>query len=111
MVETVTAALVVVRGRHGLLAVAIWRRTTSATSPQDEAAGSERSPCVSASSMLELSYGTMVVGAFGTIVAGVLAYLLNDSRRPDAVGVGRARGVAARDPAAGSGSDREPAPT
>jgi len=79
MVETVTAASWWCAVVMGLLAVAILEANNIRDITTDEAAGKRTLAVRLGEQHARALYGTMVVGAFGTIVAGVLAYLLNDS--------------------------------
>ena len=79
MVETVTAASWWCGAVMGLLAVAILEANNIRDIGTDEAAGKRTLAVRLGDPHARALYGTMVVGAFGTIVAGVLAHLLNDS--------------------------------
>jgi len=79
MVETVTAASWWCGAVMGLLAVAILEANNIRDIGTDEAAGKRTLAVRLGEPHARALYGTMVVGAFGTIVAGVLAHLLNDS--------------------------------
>ena len=79
MVETVTAAAWWCGAVMGLLAVAILEANNIRDIGTDEAAGKRTLAVRLGDPHARALYGTMVVGAFGTIVAGVLAHLLNDS--------------------------------
>ena len=79
MVETVTAASWWCGVVMGLLAVAILEANNIRDITTDEAAGKRTLAVRLGEQHARALYGTMVVGAFGTIVAGVLAHLLNDS--------------------------------
>ena len=79
MVETVTAASWWCAVVMGLLAVAILEANNIRDIATDEAAGKRTLAVRLGGQHARALYGTMVVGAFGTIVAGVLAHLLNDS--------------------------------
>ena len=79
MVETVTAASWWCAVVMGLLAVAILEANNIRDITTDEAAGKRTLAVRLGEQHARALYGTMVVGAFGTIVAGVLAHLLNDS--------------------------------
>ena len=79
MVETVTAASWWCAVVMGLLAVAILEANNIRDIATDEAAGKRTLAVRLGEPHARALYGTMVVGAFGTIVAGVLAHLLNDS--------------------------------
>jgi 1,4-dihydroxy-2-naphthoate octaprenyltransferase len=79
MVETVTAASWWCGAAMGLLAVAILEANNIRDIGTDEAAGKGTLAVRLGEPHARALYGTMVVGAFGTIVAGVLAHLLNDS--------------------------------
>jgi 1,4-dihydroxy-2-naphthoate octaprenyltransferase len=79
MVETVTAASWWCGVVMGLLAVAILEANKIRDITTDEAAGKRTLAVRLGEQHARALYGTMVVGAFGTIVAGVLAHLLNDS--------------------------------
>ena len=79
MVETVTAASWWCAVVMGLLAVAILEANNIRDIGTDEAAGKRTLAVRLGEQHARALYGTMVVGAFGTIVAGVLAHLLNDS--------------------------------
>ena len=79
MVETVTAASWWCAVVMGLLAVAILEANNIRDIATDEAAGKRTLAVRLGEQHARALYGTMVVGAFGTIVAGVLAHLLNDS--------------------------------
>jgi len=79
MVETVTAASWWCAVVMGLLAVAILEANNIRDIRTDEAAGKRTLAVRLGEQHARAVYGTMVVGAFGTIVAGVLAHLLNDS--------------------------------
>jgi 1,4-dihydroxy-2-naphthoate octaprenyltransferase len=79
MVETVTAASWWCGVVMGLLAVAILEANNIRDIATDEAAGKRTLAVRLGEQHARALYGTMVVGAFGTIVAGVLAHLLNDS--------------------------------
>ena len=79
MVETVTAASWWCAVVMGLLAVAILEANNIRDIRTDEAAGKRTLAVRLGEQHARALYGTMVVGAFGTIVAGVLAHLLNDS--------------------------------
>jgi 1,4-dihydroxy-2-naphthoate polyprenyltransferase len=79
MVETVTAASWWCGAVVGLLAVAILEANNIRDIGTDEAAGKRTLAVRLGDPHARALYGTMVVGAFGTIVAGVLAHLLNDS--------------------------------
>ena len=79
MVETVTAASWWCGVVMGLLAVAILEANNIRDIETDEAAGKRTLAVRLGEQHARALYGTMVVGAFGTIVAGVVAHLLNDS--------------------------------
>ena len=79
MVETVTAASWWCGVVMGLLAVAILEANNIRDITTDEAAGKRTLAVRLGEQHARALYGTMVVGAFGTVVAGVLAHLLNDS--------------------------------
>ena len=79
MVETVTAASWWCGAVMGLLAVAILEANNIRDIGTDEAAGKRTLAVRLGDPHARALYGTMVVGAFGAIVAGVLAHLLNDS--------------------------------
>jgi len=79
MVETVTAASWWCGAVMGLLAVAILEANNIRDIGTDEAAGKRTLAVRLGEPHARALYGTMVVGAFGTIVAGVLAHLLNDA--------------------------------
>jgi len=79
MVETVTAASWWCAVVMGLLAVAILEANNIRDIGTDEAAGKRTLAVRLGEQHARALYGTMVVGSFGTIVAGVLAHLLNDS--------------------------------
>ncbi len=79
MVETVTAASWWCGAVMGLLAVAILEANNIRDIGTDEAAGKRTLAVRLGDPHARALYGTMVVGAFGTIVAGVLAHLLNHS--------------------------------
>ena len=79
MVETVTAASWWCAVVMGLLAVAILEANNIRDITTDEAVGKRTLAVRLGEQHARALYGTMVVGAFGTIVAGVLAHLLNDS--------------------------------
>jgi 1,4-dihydroxy-2-naphthoate polyprenyltransferase len=79
MVETVSAASWWCGVVMGLLAVAILEANNIRDIGTDEAAGKRTLAVRLGEPHARALYGTMVVGAFGTIVAGVLAHLLNDS--------------------------------
>ena len=79
MVETVTAASWWCGVVMGLLAVAILEANNIRDIATDEVAGKRTLAVRLGEQHARALYGTMVVGAFGTIVAGVLAHLLNDS--------------------------------
>ena len=79
MVETVTAASWWCAVVMGLLAVAILEANNIRDIATDEAAGKRTLAVRLGEQHARALYGTMAVGAFGTIVAGVLAHLLNDS--------------------------------
>jgi 1,4-dihydroxy-2-naphthoate polyprenyltransferase len=79
MVESVTAASWWCGVVMGLLAVAILEANNIRDITTDEAAGKRTLAVRLGEQHARALYGTMVVGAFGTIVAGVLAHLLNDS--------------------------------
>ena len=79
MVETVTAASWWCAVVMGLLAVAILEANNIRDITTDEAAGKRTLAVRLGEQHARALYGTMVVGAFGTVVAGVLAHLLNDS--------------------------------
>ncbi|HEX9257572.1 MAG TPA: 1,4-dihydroxy-2-naphthoate polyprenyltransferase [Actinomycetota bacterium] len=79
MVESVTAASWWCGVIMGLLAVAILEANNIRDITTDEAAGKRTLAVRLGEQHARALYGTMVVGAFGTIVAGVLAHLLNDS--------------------------------
>jgi 1,4-dihydroxy-2-naphthoate octaprenyltransferase len=79
MVETVSAASWWCGVVMGLLAVAILEANNIRDIGTDEAAGKRTLAVRLGEPHARALYGTMVVGAFGTIVAGVLARLLNDS--------------------------------
>ena len=79
MVETVTAASWWCGAVMGLLAVAILEANNIRDIGTDEAAGKRTLAVRLGEPHARALYGTMVVGAFGTIVAGVLTHLLNDS--------------------------------
>jgi 1,4-dihydroxy-2-naphthoate octaprenyltransferase len=79
MVETVTAAAWWCGAVMGLLAVAILEANNIRDIGTDEAAGKRTLAVRLGEPHARALYGTMLVGAFGTIVAGVLAHLLNDS--------------------------------
>ena len=79
MVETVTAASWWCAVVMGLLAVAILEANNIRDIATDEAAGKRTLAVRLGEQHARALYGTMVVGAFGTVVAGVLAHLLNDS--------------------------------
>jgi len=79
MVETVSAASWWCGAAMGLLAVAILEANNIRDIGTDEAAGKRTLAVRLGEPHARALYGTMVVGAFGTIVAGVLAHLLNDS--------------------------------
>jgi 1,4-dihydroxy-2-naphthoate polyprenyltransferase len=79
MIETVTAASWWCAVVMGLLAVAILEANNIRDITTDEAAGKRTLAVRLGEQHARALYGTMVVGAFGTIVAGVLAHLLNDS--------------------------------
>ena len=79
MVETVTAASWWCAAVMGLLAVAILEANNIRDMETDAAAGKRTLAVRLGETHARALYGTLVVGAFGTIVAGVLAHLLNDS--------------------------------
>ncbi len=79
MVETVTAASWWCAAVTGLLAVAILEANNIRDMETDAAAGKRTLAVRLGETHARALYGTLVVGAFGTIVAGVLAHLLNDS--------------------------------
>jgi 1,4-dihydroxy-2-naphthoate polyprenyltransferase len=79
MVETVTAASWWCGVTMGLLAVAILEANNIRDIETDEAAGKRTLAVRIGDRHARALYGTFVVGAFGTIVAGVAAHLLNDS--------------------------------
>jgi len=79
MVETVTAASWWCAAVTGLLAVAILEANNIRDIETDAAAGKRTLAVRLGETHARALYGTLVVGAFGTIVAGVLAHLLNDS--------------------------------
>ena len=79
MVETVTAASWWCAVVMGLLAVAILEANNIRDVDTDEATGKRTLAVRIGDRHARALYGTIVVGAFGTIVAGVLAHLLNDS--------------------------------
>ena len=79
MIETVTADSWWCAAVMGLLAVAILEANNIRDIGTDEAAGKRTLAVRLGEDHARALYGTMVVGAFGTIVAGVLAHLLNDA--------------------------------
>jgi 1,4-dihydroxy-2-naphthoate polyprenyltransferase len=79
MVETVTAASWWCGVTMGLLAVAILEANNIRDIETDEAAGKRTLAVRIGDRHARALYGTFVVGAFGTIVAGVAAHLLNDT--------------------------------
>ena len=79
MIETVTADSWWCAAVMGLLAVAILEANNIRDIGTDEAAGKRTLAVRLGEHHARALYGTMVVGAFGTIVAGVLAHLLNDA--------------------------------
>ncbi len=78
MVETVTAASWWCGVTMGLLAVAILEANNIRDIETDGAAGKRTLAVRIGDRHARALYGTLVVGAFGAIVAGVLAHLLND---------------------------------
>jgi 1,4-dihydroxy-2-naphthoate octaprenyltransferase len=78
MVETVTAASWWCAAAMGLLAVAILEANNIRDIATDEAAGKRTLAVRVGDRHARALYGTLVVGAFGVIAAGVLAHLLND---------------------------------
>jgi len=78
MVETVTASSWWCGATMGLLAVAILEANNIRDIATDEAAGKRTLAVRIGDRHARALYGTFVVGAFGVIVAGVLAHLLND---------------------------------
>jgi 1,4-dihydroxy-2-naphthoate octaprenyltransferase len=79
MVETVTAASWWCAAAMGLLAVAILEANNIRDIATDEAAGKRTLAVRVGDRHARALYGTLVVGAFGVIAAGVLAHLLNDA--------------------------------
>ena len=79
MVETVTAASWWCGVTMGLLAVAILEANNIRDIETDETAGKRTLAVRIGDRHARAFYGTLVVGAFGTIAAGVAAHLLNDS--------------------------------
>jgi 1,4-dihydroxy-2-naphthoate octaprenyltransferase len=79
MVETVPSSSWWCGGTMGLLAVAILEANNIRDIETDEAAGKRTLAVRIGDRHARALYGTLVVGAFGTIVAGVVAHLLNDS--------------------------------
>ena len=77
MVETVTASSWWCAVVMGLLAVAILEANNIRDVETDGAAGKRTLAVRIGDRHARALYGTLVVGAFGTIVAGVLAHLLN----------------------------------
>jgi len=77
MAETVTASSWWCASAMGLLAVAILEANNIRDIETDEAAGKRTLAVRLGDRHARALYGTLVVGAFGTIAAGVLAYLLN----------------------------------
>ncbi len=79
MIETVTADSWWCGAVIGLLAVAILEANNIRDIGTDEAGGKRTLAVRLGEPHARALYGTMVVGAFGTIVAAVLAHLLNDA--------------------------------
>ena len=79
MVETVTAASWWCGVVMGLLAVAILVANNLRDIPTDAVAGKRTLAVRIGDRHTRALYGTLVIGAFLTIVAGVLAYLLDDT--------------------------------
>jgi 1,4-dihydroxy-2-naphthoate polyprenyltransferase len=79
MVETVTAASWWCAAAMGLLAVAILEANNIRDIATDETAGKRTLAVRVGDRHARALYGTLVVGAFGVIAAGVLAHLLNDA--------------------------------
>jgi 1,4-dihydroxy-2-naphthoate octaprenyltransferase len=79
MVETVTAESWWCAAAMGLLAVAILEANNIRDIATDEAAGKRTLAVRVGDRHARALYGTLVVGAFGVIAAGVLAHLLNDA--------------------------------
>jgi 1,4-dihydroxy-2-naphthoate octaprenyltransferase len=78
MVETVTSSSWWCAVTMGLLAVAILEANNIRDIETDEAAGKRTLAVRIGDRHARAVYGTLVVGAFGAIAAGVLAHLLND---------------------------------
>jgi 1,4-dihydroxy-2-naphthoate polyprenyltransferase len=78
MVETVTSSSWWCGVTMGLLAVAILEANNIRDIETDEAAGKRTLAVRLGDRHARAVYGTLVIGAFGAIAAGVLAHLLND---------------------------------
>jgi 1,4-dihydroxy-2-naphthoate polyprenyltransferase len=78
MVETVTSASWWCGVTMGLLAVAILEANNIRDIETDEAAGKRTLAVRIGDRHARALYGTLVVGAFGVIAAGVVAHILND---------------------------------
>jgi 1,4-dihydroxy-2-naphthoate octaprenyltransferase len=79
MVETVTADAWWSAAVMGLLAVAILEANNLRDIPTDTASGKRTLAVRIGDRATRALYGTLVIGAFLTIVAGVLAYLIDDA--------------------------------
>jgi 1,4-dihydroxy-2-naphthoate octaprenyltransferase len=79
MVETVTADAWWSAAVMGLLAVAILEANNLRDIPTDAASGKRTLAVRIGDRATRALYGTLVIGAFLTIVAGVLAYLIDDA--------------------------------
>jgi 1,4-dihydroxy-2-naphthoate octaprenyltransferase len=78
MVETVTADAWWAGAVMGLLAVAILEANNLRDIPTDEASGKRTLAVRVGDRATRALYGTLVMGAFLTIVAGVIAFLVNE---------------------------------